>query len=139
MILAGAVSADPRPTGTPDGCRALGVLVALVSLVEEDRQVFPGACGCRRRSTPSGRHRLRTPLCQHVVADQRPLVVSDAREHDRVRDNPRSATSQWWRTPVGPSPTTLARSSGRSAIDHEPRAWTSADPRCSRTRRRLLD
>ncbi|MBC9732633.1 GAF domain-containing SpoIIE family protein phosphatase [Nocardioides marmotae] len=67
--------------------RALRVPVALVSLVEQDRQVFPGAVGL----PPPYQSTRETPLshsfCQYVVADQAPLVVADARLYDRVRDN----------------------------------------------------
>ena len=66
----------------------LGVPIAIVSLVEADRQVFPGAEGlptplAERRSTP-----LSSSFCQHVVADQAPLVVADARVEPRHADNP---------------------------------------------------
>jgi len=62
----------------------LGVPVALVSLVEQDRQVFPGQVGlgepwATRRQTP-----LSHSLCQHVVTSGRPLVLSDARLDDRT-------------------------------------------------------
>ena len=68
-------------------CRSIGVSVALVSLVEADRQVFPGACGLppevdAERETP-----LSHSFCQYVVADRSPLVVSDARADERLRDN----------------------------------------------------
>ncbi len=62
----------------------LRVPVALVSLVEADRQVFPGMVGlaepwATRRQTP-----LSHSLCQHVVATGRPLVLADARSDDRT-------------------------------------------------------
>lgn len=65
----------------------IGVPVALVSLVSDDRQVFPGACGLadpwqQQRQTP-----LSHSFCQHVVATGDPLVVVDARADDRVRGN----------------------------------------------------
>ena len=67
--------------------RWLGVPVALVSLVQPGQQVFPGQAGLPAPWS----HRRRTPLshsfCQHVVATSEPLVVVDAREDPRVRDN----------------------------------------------------
>ncbi|HEY2278617.1 MAG TPA: SpoIIE family protein phosphatase [Streptosporangiaceae bacterium] len=62
----------------------LRVPVALVSLVEADRQVFPGMVGlaepwATRRQTP-----LSHSLCQHVVATGRPLILADARSDDRT-------------------------------------------------------
>lgn len=68
--------------------RSLRTPVALVSLVEADRQVFPGAVGLpepwqTRRETP-----LSHSFCQYVVADRAPLVVPDARLDERLRDSP---------------------------------------------------
>ncbi|WP_197021549.1 GAF domain-containing SpoIIE family protein phosphatase [Cellulomonas sp. HZM] len=65
----------------------LHVPVALVTFVGPDGQRFPGALGLpepyqSRRGTP-----LSHSFCQHVVARDRPLVVSDARTVDLVRDN----------------------------------------------------
>jgi diguanylate cyclase (GGDEF)-like protein len=65
----------------------LGVPVALVSLVERDRQFFKSACGlagdwAQARQTP-----LSHSFCQHVVARRQPLVIADAREHPLVADN----------------------------------------------------
>lgn len=65
----------------------LGVPVALVSLVERDRQFFKSACGlsgdwAQARQTP-----LSHSFCQHVVARREPLVIADAREHPLVSDN----------------------------------------------------
>lgn len=66
---------------------SLGVPVALVSIVEDDRQVFPGAEGL----PPSYQRARQTPLshsfCQYVVKDGAPLVISDARKDTRLRDN----------------------------------------------------
>ena len=66
---------------------SLQVPVALVSIVEVERQVFPGAEGLpeayqRTRQTP-----LSHSFCRYVVADSQPLVVADAREDPRLRDN----------------------------------------------------
>ena len=62
----------------------LKVPVALVSLVEADRQVFPGLVGlaepwATRRQTP-----LSHSLCQHVVATGHPLILADARSDERT-------------------------------------------------------
>src|SRR4051794_16135498 len=68
-------------------CRELGVPVSLVSLITADRQFFKSECGL---PSPYGELR-QTPLshsfCQYVVADRQPLVVIDAREDPRLRDN----------------------------------------------------
>lgn len=79
---------DPVLDGIAERVRQwLGVPVALVSLVQPEQQVFPGQAGlpepwAQRRRTP-----LSHSFCQHVVATSRPLIVTDAREDPRVREN----------------------------------------------------
>ena len=68
--------------------RLLGAPVALISLVDDHRQFFKSAVGlaepwASRRETP-----LSHSFCQHVVRNAEPLVVSDARRHPLLRDNP---------------------------------------------------
>lgn len=67
--------------------KMLKVPVCLVSLVDEKRQVFVGACGL-----PSPYDEVReTPLthsfCQHAVTLRRPLIIRDAREVAMVSEN----------------------------------------------------
>lgn len=61
--------------------------IALVSIVDADRQVFASCLGL---DLPPGAGR-QTPLthsfCQHAVEAREPLVVPDAREHPLLRDN----------------------------------------------------
>ncbi|MFD3883145.1 hypothetical protein [Streptomyces microflavus] len=52
----------------------VGVPVALVSLVEPARQVFPGMVGLADPWAESRPTPLTHSLCQHVVAEARPLV-----------------------------------------------------------------
>jgi len=67
--------------------RQLGVTVALVSLVDAHGQVFPGALGLPEPWQTTRRTPLTHSFCQHVVLSQQPLVITDARDDDRVRDN----------------------------------------------------
>lgn len=67
--------------------RVIQAPVALISLVDRDRQFFKSATGlpepwASRRETP-----LSHSFCQHVVASGDPLIVSDARAHPLVCDN----------------------------------------------------
>lgn len=67
--------------------RLLEVPVCLVSLVDEDRQVFAGACGLPEpideiRETP-----LSHSFCKHAVIARRPLIIKDARTDPLVSDN----------------------------------------------------
>ena len=66
---------------------ALDAPVALVSLVEEDRQFFKACLGLpepwqERRGSP-----LSHSFCQHAVASKEPLIIDDAREHPLLKDN----------------------------------------------------
>src|SRR4026208_2337393 len=62
--------------------------VALVSIVDADRQFFKSAVGLSepwqsRRETP-----LSHSFCKHAVAAQEPLIIADARRDPIYRDNP---------------------------------------------------
>jgi hypothetical protein len=66
---------------------ALNAPVALVSLVDEDRQFFKSCLGlpepwASRRETP-----LSHSFCQHTLVAGEPLVIDDAREHPILKDN----------------------------------------------------
>ena len=65
----------------------LNAPVALVSLVDSDRQFFKSCLGmpepwASRRGSP-----LTHSFCQHAVAAREPLIVVDSREHELLRDN----------------------------------------------------
>ena len=67
--------------------RVLNAPVALVSLVDVDKQVFAGCVGlpepwATERGTP-----LTHSFCQHAVVSREPLIVTDAREDPRVEGN----------------------------------------------------
>src|SRR3569623_215265 len=68
--------------------RLLDAPVALISLVDQHRQLFKSAVGL----TEPGASRRETPLahsfCQHVVRSAEKLVVADARRHPLLRDSP---------------------------------------------------
>ena len=103
----------------------LNVPIALVSLVDSDRQFFKSCLGlpqpwAAQRQTP-----LSHSFCQHVVESRRALVVSDAREHPLLRDNLAirdlgviAYAGAPLITPDGNVLGTLC------AIDHQPRHWT---------------
>ncbi|SDT26022.1 PAS domain S-box protein [Actinoplanes derwentensis] len=73
--------------------RLIGGHVALVNLVEEDRQsrvsLSGPAVGPAQRQVPRSHS-----YCQYVVATGAPLVVGDAREHPVLRHNPAVAAYQ---------------------------------------------
>jgi PAS domain S-box-containing protein len=110
--------------------KMLGVPVALVSMVDfdNDRQFFTSACGlgepwASQRQTP-----LTHSFCQHVVTDEKPLVIEDARSHPLVQDNLAIRDLDvvaYLGIPVAaPDGACLG---ALCAIDSQPRAWTNED------------
>ena len=105
-----------------------GVPVAMVSLVDDHRQFFKSQHGlpepwASRRETP-----LSHSFCQHVVSHAAPLIVSDAREHPLVRDNP--AINEMGVVAYAGIP--IQASNGQvlgsfCAIDTLPHAWTESE------------
>ncbi len=108
--------------------RSLGVPVALVTLVEEHRQVFPGAVGLPEAYQASRETPLSHSFCQYVVEDDRPLVITDARVDARLHDNlaiPDLGVIAYAGWP-------LVDVDGRTigslcAIDNEPHSWTKSE------------
>jgi serine phosphatase RsbU (regulator of sigma subunit) len=82
-------ASDPAMERFVERVRAeLDVPVSLVSLVQIDQQVFPGASGlpspwAERRASP-----LSHSFSQYVAKSGEPLVISDAREDPLLHDNP---------------------------------------------------
>jgi GAF domain-containing protein len=67
--------------------QVLNAPVALVSLVDSDRQFFKSCLGLPEPWASAREAPLTHSFCQHAVASREPLVVDDAREHDLLRDN----------------------------------------------------
>lgn len=68
--------------------RLLGTPVALVSLVDDERQFFKSQVGLREPWASERQTALSHSFCQHVVASGEPLVISDARADETVAGNP---------------------------------------------------
>jgi GAF domain-containing protein len=108
--------------------RALRVPIALVSLVEADRQVFAGCLGLPEpwaswRQTP-----LSYSFCQHVVTSGEPLLVADARTHPLLLDN--KAVLELGVVAYAGVP--LISSDGHvlgalCGLDTQPRVWSAED------------
>jgi signal transduction histidine kinase len=106
--------------------RLLGTPVSYVNFVDDQRQFTKSVCGPPpwddRRDTALSRS-----FCQHVVADDGPLVIEDARTDPRVVGNPSVADGVVayagipLRTPDGYPLGALC------AIDTEPRRWSDED------------
>ncbi|MDH4426467.1 MAG: sensor domain-containing diguanylate cyclase [Acidovorax sp.] len=63
--------------------RLFGVQVALVSLVDENRQWFKSCIGTDVRETPRA-----ISFCGHAILGETPFVIPDALEDQRFADNP---------------------------------------------------
>jgi hypothetical protein len=130
-----------RATGIVDGpadpaletlarlcAKLLDVPVALISLVEPDRQFFAASCGLPEPWAGERQTRLSHSFCQHVVSSRQPFVVSDAREHPLVRDN--LAIRDLGVIAYAGIPLTTRDDDvlgSFCAIDSKPRVWTKAD------------
>jgi GAF domain-containing protein len=66
----------------------LNAPVALVSLIDEDRQFLKSCIGVEEPWASARETPLSHSFCQHTVAQREPLVVHDAREHPLLKDNP---------------------------------------------------
>jgi PAS domain S-box-containing protein len=107
--------------------RMLQVPTALVSLVDHDRQVFASQLGLAQPWAAVGETPLSHSFCQYVVDDDAPLIVSDARDDDRVRDN--GAIEDLGVVAYAGMPIRVAGQTLGSfcAIDARPRDWSEPD------------
>jgi serine phosphatase RsbU (regulator of sigma subunit) len=106
----------------------LGVPIALVSLVEADRQVFPGQVGLAEPWVSSRQAPLSHSPCQRVAATGSPLILADARQDEQARDS--AAIRELGMIAYAGMP--LTDSEGHvlgslCAIDTQPRAWSPRD------------
>src|SRR5436190_19677598 len=108
--------------------RLLGAPVALVSLVDAERQFFKSCVGLpepwlSRRQTP-----LSHSFCQHVVTSAEPLIIDDARADPLVKEN--LAVSELGVVAYAGIPIRSADGEvlgSFCAIDTAPRQWTADD------------
>ncbi|MEV6344748.1 PAS domain S-box protein [Actinoplanes sp. NPDC051851] len=102
--------------------------VVLVSVVAEDRQVFPSAVGLPEPWASSRQTPLTHSFCQHVVVGDAPLIVTDARTDHRVRGN-RAITDIGVAAYAGfPLRSPRGQTLGSfCVIDTEPRQWSAEE------------
>lgn len=106
---------------------ALKIPIALVSLVDTDRQVFKSCLGlpepwASERETP-----ISHSFCRHVLDSYEPLIIEDARVHPLVQDNPAiDDMGVIAYAGIAPSPQTVM-CSARSARSTRSRAWTGEE------------
>ncbi|OUD08319.1 hypothetical protein BVC71_14200 [Marivivens niveibacter] len=105
-----------------------GTPIALLSFVDERRQFFKSQLGlpadvAQARETP-----LSHSFCQHVVENKEPLVVTDAREVDELRDNKAISdldVISYLGVPVKEPGGEILGSF--CVIENQPRKWTDAE------------
>jgi CheY-like chemotaxis protein len=106
----------------------LGTPVSLVTLIENDRQVYAAQIGVPEPWASEGAASLEHSYCQYAITSRQPLVIDDAATHPLVRASP-SATDNHWAAYAGiPLITADGHAVGAlCAIDHEPRHWSDND------------
>jgi len=108
--------------------KTLDASVALMSLVEEDRQFFASSYGLPEPWASERATGLLHSFCQHVVVANQPLLVSDARKHPLVQRNLAIEDLDviaYIGTPLVDSRDNTLGS--MCVIEHEPRQWRSHD------------
>src|SRR4051812_44125767 len=86
----GLLDSEPSPGFdrlTRLASRVLNAPVALVSLVDEDRQFFKSCLGVPEPWASARETPLTHSFCQHALTSREPLIVDDAREHEVLRHN----------------------------------------------------
>jgi PAS domain S-box-containing protein len=102
--------------------------VAIISIVDEHRQVFAGHSGLPSPWDERGETPMTHSFCQHVVEQNAPLIVTDANLHDLVRHNHAIAelgVIAYLGVPIHLDGGELV--GALAAIDTLPRAWTARD------------
>lgn len=108
----------------------LAVPVSLVSIIDKpnDRQFFKSIKGLKDPWLSRGETPLSHSFCQHVANDNAPLIVENAPEHSRVKNNlaiPDLGVVAYLGVPIhNPQGQAIG---ALCAIDSNPKKWTDAD------------
>jgi hypothetical protein len=78
---------EPFDRITKLAARVLNAPVALISLVDADRQFFKSSVGLREPWHSARQTPLSHSFCRHTLDTAEPLVIEDSRLHPLVRDN----------------------------------------------------
>ena len=114
--------------------------VALVTLVDEDRQVFAGHSGLPEPWDTRGETPMTHSFCQHVVERGAPLVVTDARRDPLVLTNlaiDDLGVEAYLGVPLALPDGEIV--GALAAIDTAPRDWTDVDMRRLRSIARSVE
>jgi hypothetical protein len=106
--------------------KLLNAPVALVSLVDDDRQFFKSCVGLAEPWNSARETPLSHSFCRHALSSPDPLVIEDARTHPLVRDNPAIRDLDVVAYAGVPLITATGHALGTlCVIDHQPRSWTA--------------
>jgi CheY-like chemotaxis protein len=93
--LAAVEALLPGPTGNPDldrftqlAAKMLNVPVAVITLVDKDRQLYASQTGVAPPGTQLGETSLELSFCQFAVTSRQALRIDDAATHPLVSSNP---------------------------------------------------
>lgn len=130
LAQTGLLDTDPEPAFdrlARLATRMLGVPIAMVSLVDADRQFFKSCVGLPAARAARRQSPLSHSFCQHVVASNKPLAVADARTDPLFHDHPAiedHGVVAYLGIPLAVGGHVLG---SFCAIDGEPRAWSADD------------
>jgi PAS domain S-box-containing protein len=102
--------------------------MALITLVDSEREVLEGSAGLSGTWKSEGGFPLDYSFCKHLVATGQPLLLEDARTDDRVRANP--AVQEMNVIAYAGVPLTTREGQVLGAvcvIDHLPRSWAEEE------------
>lgn len=107
---------------------ALDAPIALLTIVDENRQFLKSAIGLAEPWASQREMPLSHSFCQHAVGCPDPLVIPDAREHPLLHDN-RAISELGAIAYIGiPLRSTDGHELGTLClIDHRPREWSADD------------
>lgn len=106
--------------------RLLRMPVALVTVLDTDRQIFVSQVGLPEPWATLGETPLSHSFCQHTAAGQTPLLVTDARVHPYLYDN--LAIRDLGVVAYAGIPLVMGDGyplGSFCVIDHQPHAWTA--------------
>jgi hypothetical protein len=105
--------------------KVLNVPVALISLVDADRQFFKSSVGLDEPWRSARQMPLSHSFCRHTLRSRKPLIVEDARTHPLVGDNPAVRDHDVIAYAGVPLTSDAGHVLGTlCVIDHQPRVWT---------------
>jgi len=106
--------------------KLLNAPVALISLVDDERQFFKSCTGLAEPWQSARETPLSHSFCRHALDSPVPLVIEDARSHPLVRENPAIADLDVVAYAGIPLVTATGHALGTlCVIDHRPRSWTT--------------